>query len=381
MTVWKTKYGWRYQFMHKRQEYSKSGFKTKAEALAAEAKKRKEVKSAKTSEPEPKQLDFASLAIEYLEWGERRFAAKTWKYKRYVFNEFMQQAGNLPLADIKIPVLESYLSTRHSNTNYNRHRKDLCALLVWGWKRGFIKENPCFFMEKLPEPKYQRVIPTPEEMSRIFLASGGDRPFLLVLYYTMARLDEILRLRWEDVNFENRWIRLWTRKRKGGGWEAGLMPMEEGLYEVLWGLWRKKEHAEWVFPNPTTGTRYNHRPRLMRGICKRAGVRHFGFHAIRHFVASYLADKAKVSMARIKPLLRHKSLRTTEIYLQRIDSNMREVMAKVPRPENLGDFLKTFPQQNQANLKKLVGTGGFEPPASCSQSRRANQTALRPEPL
>jgi DNA mismatch repair ATPase MutS len=117
MTVWKTKYGWRYQFMHKRQEYSKSGFKTKAAATAAEAKRRKEIKSAKNLEPEPKQLDFASLAIEYLEWGKRRFAAKTWKYKRYVFNEFMQYAGNLSLSDIKIPILESYLSTRHSNTN------------------------------------------------------------------------------------------------------------------------------------------------------------------------------------------------------------------------------------------------------------------------
>jgi hypothetical protein len=29
----------------------------------------------------------------------------------------------------------------------------------------------------------------------------------------------------------------------------------------------------------------------------------------------------------------------------------------------------------------LVGARGFEPPASCSQGRRANQTALRPDPL
>jgi hypothetical protein len=29
-------------------------------------------------------------------------------------------------------------------------------------------------------------------------------------------------------------------------------------------------------------------------------------------------------------------------------------------------------------ISLLVGAGGFEPPTSCSQSRRANQAALRP---
>ena len=29
--------------------------------------------------------------------------------------------------------------------------------------------------------------------------------------------------------------------------------------------------------------------------------------------------------------------------------------------------------------KNQIGVGGFEPPASCSQGRRANQTALHPE--
>ncbi len=138
---------------------------------------------------------------------------------------------------------------------------------------------------------------------------------------------------------------MWTRKRKDGSWAFDVLPMNEDLHQVLKGLRDKQASPEWVFVNPTNGTRFMHRPKLMRGICKRAGVRHFGFHAIRHFVASLLADKEKVSMPTISRLLRHKSLRTTELYLQRVDQGLRDVMARLEN-QNL---LKT-PTQNDVSL-------------------------------
>ena len=46
------------------------------------------------------------------------------------------------------------------------------------------------------------------------------RPLLLVLFHTMGRFDEVLRLKWEDVNFQEKAVRLWTRKRPGGNWES-----------------------------------------------------------------------------------------------------------------------------------------------------------------
>jgi integrase len=58
--------------------------------------------------------------------------------------------------------------------------------------------------------------------------------------------------------------------------------MNQVLYDTLQQLWEKRRQGEWVFLNPKTGTRYRHRPKLMRTICNRAGVRQFGFHAIRH---------------------------------------------------------------------------------------------------
>lgn len=142
----------------------------------------------------------------------------------------------------------------------------------------------------------------------------------------MARIDEVLRLRWEDVNFEQKAVRLWTRKRRGGSWEFDWMPMNEDLEKVLWGLWQKRKDGEWVFVNSLTNSRYKDRFKLMRSICRRAGLPQFGYHTIRDFVASYLVDKKKVSLPVISRLLRHKNLQTTERYLQPIDPRFRDTM-------------------------------------------------------
>ncbi len=55
----------------------------------------------------------------------------------------------------------------------------------------------------------------------------------------------------------------------------------------------------------------------MQAICKKAKVRAFGIHAIRHLTASILAQK-NVPMVQIQAVLRHKSLATTERYIKRL---------------------------------------------------------------
>lgn len=183
-----------------------------------------------------------------------------------------------------------------------------------------------------------------------------EQDLLLVVIHTLGRIDEVLRLRWEDVNFEKRLVTLWTRKRKDGANEPDALPMGEDLYQILMNRWKSRTQETWVFFNSKAkngaGDRFYHRPKMMPSLCKRAGIcpvgkglrkvskgknkgkimevdLYIGFHALRHFMASYLADQEKVGVKAVSGLLRHKNLRTTEIYLHSIDEGQRIAIDKI----------------------------------------------------
>ncbi len=158
------------------------------------------------------------------------------------------------------------------------------------------------------------------------MAAGPHRPFLLVLFHTLGRVGEIFRLKWSDINFERQEFCLWTRKRRGGNWEGDWLPMNEDLERVLRNLWKKRTQDEWVFLSHRTGTRFVDRYDMFRRICKRAGVRRYSYHTIRHFVASFLYDKMKRPISEISKLLRHTNVQTTERYLQLVAPHLRDTM-------------------------------------------------------
>jgi len=64
----------------------------------------------------------------------------------------------------------------------------------------------------------------------------------------------------------------------------------------------------------------------MKTLCKKAGVRYFRFHAVRHFGASVL-DCANVNIGSIHRILGHQNRTTTKIYLHSIGESERKAIA------------------------------------------------------
>ena len=86
----------------------------------------------------------------------------------------------------------------------------------------------------------------------------------------------------------------------------------------------------------------------MKKICLKAGIKPFGFHSIRHLTAKILYHKG-YKPAHIQAVFRHKSVKTTENYLQRLGLDMvRDVLEEgLEGPAKIIPFKNKLPSEGQ----------------------------------
>jgi integrase len=259
------------------------------------------------------------------------------------------------MADIQPSHIREYLTTLPTNALYNARRKDLSAVFEWGINNYRLPiTNPCKQVDKMSHDYKVKAVPSEEEVLKIIMSAtpGDEQDIIMCCVHLLGRIDEILKLTWQDVNLEKRAVTLWTRKRKDGALEPDDLPMNDDLHLILSKRHKARKSEKWVFYNEATESRYLHRPKMMAAICKRAGIEpigqskrkvesgknkgkfkmfplYYGFHSLRHFMASHLIDQEKTSLKSVSKLLRHKNIKTTEIYIHSIDESVRSAMTKI----------------------------------------------------
>ncbi len=184
-----------------------------------------------------------------------------------------------------------------------------------------------------------KYVPPAEDIDVVIQAADPDtQDYLVTIRETMARVGEVNRLAWDDVSLSGRWVVLYTRKKKGGHRTPRKIPMTDELFEVLNRRSARREGQPWVFWHRCWSRKqggwvagpYLDRKSLMRKLCRRAGVRPFGFHALRHSGASIM-ERNNVPIGSIQRILGHENRTTTEIYLHSIGQAEREAMAVFER--------------------------------------------------
>ena len=103
-----------------------------------------------------------------------------------------------------------------------------------------------------------------------------------------------------------------------------------------------------MFTDPATGEPFTARQHYMARLCRRAKVKPFGFHAIRHLSATILAYEG-LDIPSVQAVLRHKNPNTTAKYIKSLGvqpDKLDRVFAKRKGP-------KVIPFEP---IKKAIGT-------------------------
>lgn len=279
----------------------------------------------------------------YVAKGAR--AAKTLDEKQRAFKRLAAYMTSLELPGLSpIETLDrnfcrkflKHVFKERSGSQAIRTRKNLGHAWDWGadeWEHAWPAfRNPlkAVHSKEFPQKVNPRYVPPLTDFWKVFHTADDlqDRTMLLTYFTTAARKKEVFNLKLSDLDFDRRRIRLFTRKREGGVLEYDWLPMKKELQQALV-VWLKQRAAiagidpEHVFvclsELPCTdayyGKPYQNRRHHMGTLCKRAEVKPFGYHSIRHLVASELHRKG-YDVGYIQELLRHKSPLTTTKYLQ-----------------------------------------------------------------
>ncbi|MGA2958489.1 MAG: site-specific integrase [Thermodesulfobacteriota bacterium] len=303
----------------------------------AEAKRKEEILNPKQEKETPTVMGFLDLVNRRLDHVRVYNSASYYKDHVYMAKRWVREWKDRSSEEISTDEIQAFVlrRSRVSPFTANNDLRCLRALFNFGIKRGWISTNPTRNISFLPIDKRIKYVPLKEDVLKVIMAADPEtQDYLWVIKETMGRMSEINRLTWSDVDFEERCVILYTRKKRGGHLTPRKVPMTQKLFGVLshryshrdkskpWVFWHRhwdRKKKEWV-EGP-----YKERKTVMKSLCKKAGVRYFRYHPLRHLGASLL-DRANVNIGSIQRILGHENRSTTEIYLHSIGESEREAM-------------------------------------------------------
>ncbi len=298
-----------------------SGSSKFREAEALLIKRRQSIKEGK--QPEIKKIanyTFKELAGEYLQWAERQRCFRT--KKGYIL-QLVEAFGHIPLRRFTTLLIEQYQTGRLNGGNkpatVNRLLATLRHMFTKAVEWDMVEEETLKRIRKvklLQENNRRLRFLAKEEIQELLAHSDSHlKPIVVMALNTGCRKSEILNLQWDQVDLKHGFILL--DKTKNG--ERREIPINGTLRENLESLFTgtkertRRLDVPWVFYDTKTGKPYQDVKRSFHTALRKAGIKDFKFHDLRHCFASHLV-MAGIDLTTVKELLGHKTLTMTLRY-------------------------------------------------------------------
>ena len=263
----------------------------------------------------------AELAEQYMvEHVAVRCKPTTARSCRHIFDKYLlPQFGRLRLGEITPDrVAALHYRLREKPIMANQVIDVLSRLFHKAAKSDYAPDggNPCRFIKKYPtrscerflsEREFVRLGTVLDELEAKGKISATAAAGLRLLMLTGCRRNEVLTLRWEDVDLEHDELRL--RDAKTG---ARAVPLSPTARQVLAALPRQPD-SPWVISGRGPGVRLSNLNAPWEVVRKKAGLNDVRIHDLRHSYASRALSLGE-SLPMIGKLLGHRKVQTTARY-------------------------------------------------------------------
>lgn len=262
----------------------------------------------------------------------KRKARTTKEYRRLCELFILPQLGQRKVNDLDLAAVDR-LHRSLSATPYqaNRVLAVLSAALSlaekWGWRA--YHSNPCMHVERYKEKARDRFL-TSEELERlggVLKEAEGTEPLpallaVRLLVLTGCRLNEILQLRWDEVDFAHGCFRFSDSKTG-----AKVTPVGSAVLELL-AKAPRVEGNPYVLPGRKDGKHFVGLPKVWGRLRKLAGLDDVRLHDLRHSYAA-VGVSGGHSMPIVGRLLGHTQSATTERYAHLADDPVSRAAGRI----------------------------------------------------
>jgi len=226
---------------------------------------------------------------------------------------------NKPAAELTEDDAKSYLSGIFDSKSKNT------VMLAAASIKFFFKEILGKEFSNVKMPKKDNRLPevlSKEEVKKMIDSADNQKSRLIIslLYSTGLRVSELVNLKVEDINFQDRsgWV------RRGKGAKDRIFVLPENLTRELQQFLQGKEN-KFIFSKSAPLTTRNIQ-KIIKGTKIRAGIsKKVTPHTMRHSFATHLLEQG-TDIRLIQTMLGHSNLNTTQVYTHVSSEQIRKVV-------------------------------------------------------
>jgi len=257
----------------------------------------------------------------------RRYSKSTIKSYLYHVNKMLEYVKK-PAIDIVESDIKSYILNMADSEKFAVSSMNIAINAIKFFLSEILNKN--FLMISVKRPRKDKKLPVVlnfDEVNRIITVTENfkHKLLLMIIYSGGLRVGEAVRLKYEDIDFERKTVRITS----GKGRKDRYTIISKAALERLKLYMEPLQDGRWIFPGADSGRHLSIRSaeKIFEIALNRAAIKKTAsVHSLRHSFATHLLESG-VDIRYIQRLLGHANIKTTEIYTHVSSKYMESIVS------------------------------------------------------